>query len=1260
MRRLLLLIALFGVVIGAGLALAQEGEDAEPVPPFDIIQEIGRALPRQIIYDPNFEQYAVVDAYGRLVLMDALTFDVEHVLYTFGNYNDLQFSNDGRWLALAISQRIELFDTATGEEVAQLDTPNEAIRVNGPLTFNADDRVLVFRTVNPAPRSIREFEGQTIEYPWLWYLPAARNEEDSPFRGRVEALPYFDFPFGFELGPDNRIVAALQGRVQVIDALESDVLYDIQTTRFEQEPLRVLFSARDNQIYLRPNDASSLIQVDTQRGELAELPFFQEITTDDLSILGGVELSQQARVIGGEGHTDEIPLLEVWLGDNYFVSDRYNGPLTVTLIDLLVPPASTGDNIQALLFIYNERDEEGRFELRSGRMQQAVLSPDEQTMLVRADLGNGERIIEFDLTTGAWLSNMTPSLRDIGRYSRQGKNRVLAYSADGSVIISDFQRIDVETFRVTDEDLRYARAFDRFFFTEDRDIVTLSGDEWRLWDAETAEVVRREVLNYTGEIVATSNDGYRYLSRDSRFGDATMQVTDLSGGDINQQEVTIDRVRGADVSAVYWNDAWTRFLVTYSDNQYGPYFPGNQLSMYHIEDGQLWFMAGDDLPPPEARSYNWVDDETVVITGSGTEGSIPDRIFGVDYAPNALPQCVVDAFPDQVDEYVLLWERLNYFLRGDDLNRLSQSICENLPATADGVTDLLIPTATPPFATPTPPRRAGVPVCLTGRYPDQADAYAEAWERMTADLSAEQIEETERLICLGIGDFTINPAGAQSDRQVMFINAQGVRSIGDYSLPPERISRPTGPIRDLFEDVMRRSLGTFILGPREEWIAASNLPGELVIYALPITYEQITAPLTATAQSVIATEQFVRALPSATPTFDPVGTARPTLTPTITPIFVPRPDRDTLAQDERGQVENFCPSETLYTIDNLPPDYAPTGRLQAPFSGENLWAVEPEDGRRYQDETIPRCDGDGSITCSFSPDGEWVLARDDSFTPDYALFRPDGSDYRDYFIDYPFSTMRWSGVDTIEYEVELTLTDEDGDEFTVMALQRDILGTEDDPPPWVPDVEINQIPATIVSRQPGGPWVVVYTTYSTGVSPGYKYYLYNIETEEDIYFARRNDRNLLTNWHPHGDWLDYNYDESSGGRSSEWYRWDFETMTNRFVGENYSGTYSNDGRYVAFRRGSDTQPIGVYDTETGLVRTYCLPETGTRRYDGAFHWAPDGRYIALRTFLPEDENEEGVGQHILILDTETGAVVDLTTGAGPIIIWAREPGDYGG
>src|SRR5215510_1350380 len=67
-------------------------------PAFRIEGEIGRALPRKMVYDVNNEHIAVVDAYGRLLLINALDYSTLYVLHEQGDYGDIAFSHDGRWL----------------------------------------------------------------------------------------------------------------------------------------------------------------------------------------------------------------------------------------------------------------------------------------------------------------------------------------------------------------------------------------------------------------------------------------------------------------------------------------------------------------------------------------------------------------------------------------------------------------------------------------------------------------------------------------------------------------------------------------------------------------------------------------------------------------------------------------------------------------------------------------------------------------------------------------------------------------------------------------------------------------------------------------------------------------------------------------------------------------------------------------------------------------------------------------------------------
>lgn len=1261
----LILLIMMGLFISL-VSLAQPSEEEEPPRfSFRIDSEIGRALPRKIIYDPNHDRYAVVDAYNRLLLVDAPTFETQHILYETGQFNDILFSNDGNWFALAVETRIELYNANSGKLVSRLDNLSEALSVVGPLAFSRDDNLLKFEGIYRAPRSIRVRENQTVNVPWLWNLTAARNEGDSTFPRELEAWQFFDYRNGFVITPNDRAIAALPGRLQFLDVYTLEQQFDIPTDRYEADPMRVWTSLRDDKIYIRPTDANTLVQVDTERQVLAETPLYQPLTETDLELLSGIEPSSQAKLIGGD---NTAALKIAFLGDRRTQFDRYgSGDLSVTLIDLILPPATSDDNVVAFLYIFNERTEIGWFEMRTAG-RQMILNPDETELLVRTG-GDNERIITYDIATGQELRRLTPSLRNIGAYNRNNKNRVLDFDSTGTILISDFQRYDAETNAVLAEDLRYSRSFDRFFFTDDStNIITLSGNEWRVWDRITGEVRRREVLNFRGNIIRDSDDGFHFLTQFFETNQDGVEIVNLQnstddtaydnvGEGVTRQTMTFDRIRGSGIDLVIPSPDWQHYLVTYSVNGWGEYPPGNQIAMYSITEGKLWWIAGDDLPPPNERNYGWVDNETVYIYGTGFAIDQPARIFSANYNVTGLPQCIVDRFPEKVDEWINLWERLVYRLRNDRLHDLTLRICADVPDTIESAENFLIPTSTPIPVTVTPIRIEGIPVCLTARYPSETDKYAELWNTIIAGLSEEEIDKTEILICEGIGEIPERYASVSGEflEQTMLIDAQtGVRSTGAFQ-PINNSTASTEPIRIEFEKQTERSLGQFVLSPDENLVASSSLPGELIIYELVTTYETLLAEASATAQIRVNAQNLMGAAPSQTPTFNPVGTARPTLTPTTTPTAIPRPVEQ-VNMPQFGETLNLCPAETLYALEDAPESYTPNGRIHGSVSGDILWTIDPITGERAPDETVPQC-GEG-VTCNFSIDKQWILLVGENFA--YAI-RPDGTDNRGLFgsedpEEYVYvPPMTWIAGDTLEYIVQVEV-EENGRTRLVDAIQRNILGVFPDPDPWIPFASVNELPTEIVARQPNGDLAVVRTQFSTGVGPGYKYYIYNIVTREYEYFARTGSDGLQLRWLPFGERLVYTYDWSSP--YFPWYMYT-EAEGHRLLGNNIRGAMSTEGRYFARATDRRAQPIAIWDSETGLERTYCLPETGARLYNGSFEFSPDSRYVALRAPLPKDEDVEGVGQHLLILNIETGEVVDLSTGFNNIVVWSRDFGTYG-
>jgi hypothetical protein len=842
---------------------------------------------------------------------------------------------------------------------------------------------------------------------------------------------------------------------------------------------------------------------------------------------------------------------------------------------------------------------------------------------------------------------------------------VLAYDRTGTVIVSDFQRFDAATNAVLAEDLRYSRRFDSFYFTEDSaNVVTLAGSEWRVWNVASGEVVRREVVQLDGSRLATSSDGHRFLLQKS-YG---VEIVDLDTEE--RKGVDFERVRGTGIERVVFNPSWTKFLVIYGTNSYGQYYQGNEIALYDLEGGKRWFMAGDDLPASDYREYGWVDEDTVYIYGEGDPNNQIARVFGVDYDATGLPACAVAAYPDALPEWIDLWERLVNNLWPDELHRLSLLLCAELPDDPSAIAQFLLPTATPAFVTPTPIVVAGVPVCLTTKYPDEVERYSAAWRAMTAGLTAAEAAEVEALLCEGIGRVEYYDEGGPQgfERLTMFVDAEtGVRSSGAFQ-PVEIVRRPLGPIAELFERVEGRPLGTAILSPDDQLLAVSGLPGELVIYTLPVPYRALTDQLTATAVTNLERANLVGVLPSPTPTFNLIGTANPTLTPTITPTPFPPPVA-TADLPRRDEQIDLCPAETLYSVANPPEGFAPAGQIVAEYQGSDLWTISPTSGQRRPDPTIPRC-GLG-LNCTYSPDKQWILVEQPE---EIFVVRPDGSDSRQLFAKEPPNEntpanwppppyIIWSGGNTLEYEVTVEV-EREGQRQRVTALQRDILGVFPDPTPWIPEVGVNQLPTQLVRRQPGGPLALVSTEFNTGVGIGTKYYVYDTETGESTYFARTDGHFVFSaRWDPLGRYLYFEYyDERRDGKYVHpriTYVYDSVTDEFRALGVYYGDFASDDRRYAAFTTQRRTYPIGVWDRQTGLVRHYCLPETGARLYSGRFLWSPDRRYLALLAPLPKDETAPGIGQHVMILDIETGAVVDITTGANRLVSWLREPGTYG-
>lgn len=1259
---LILLLAAVGGLSALSPAPARAQTDPTAAPPpvaFQVVGEIGRALPKKFIYDPNFEQMAIVDAYNRLLLVDALDYSTRAVLHERGQYADIQFSHDGRWLAVLYDFTAELWDTRSMQLAASLTDLGNIQQLLPPITFSEDDELLIFFGSYPAPRDLRVTENQRITYPWVWHLPAARGEAASTLPRGLHAIQMLDYPNGFSFAPGDTIVAALPSRLQVLNAHTLEPQREIPTARFEQDPLTLYTSVLDDDMYYR--DSGALVKVDPATGESIAVPvgiqFDAEnsepvIALDAISPIG-------APVIGSPRTTSFHPLHAKLLGENYREQGFYeNQALTITLIDLVEPPVGRQDSVFALIHVENHATGVSYYQLTGANAQQMTIKEDATELLLR--VRQTDEVVRYALPSGELISNFLPALR-MAQYNRAQKNRVLAYDSSGEVVISDFERRDTTSRnQILAQDLRYSRSFDRFFFAPDnQSVVTLAGTEWRQWSVATGEVIRREVVTSPGTIVGESADGFRFIfqftGNDGRTG---MEVLDFGADE--RFRVTFENIPGHGIDHIIPNAAWTRFLVVYSVNEFGPYAPANQIAMYDLHDGYQWLIAGDDLPGVNGRSYRWADDDTVAVIASSLRGAGPERIYGVEYAPNNLPACLAERFPDSQVRLWRRWEYLLYALQEDTLNRFSQMLCENLPDTVDAVVLTMVPSPTPRSITATPLPNTDPVICLRAAFPNDIDDYAALWADLSDGLNASEQAELTRLLCEGVQRGGIGSGGeGVADRQfVMLIDARtGVRAAGNY-VPSDAVYQPLEPIRALFRQTEGRDIGTALLSGDQQFVAASSLPGELVVYRLLRPYQEIVAGVTATAAARYQQANLVVAQATPSPTYEIIGTARPTLTPTPSLTMVPLPEER--YYEEFSSVD-YCPAQTLFDIDSPPVGYDAIGRILAPLQGDVLWGIEVENGTRYEATDVPAC-GVG-VTCELSPDNKWMLARTSG---EIFVARPDGSDRRtlwDFATPSPATPVprdiKWSGPDTLEWTGRVPEVIE-GETYFFNATLRDVLNVFPDPAPFYGINPVNDLPTTLISREPAGPWAVVSTTYNTGIGTGYKYYLQHTETGEERLIAERQHQNITLNWHPLGDRLYYGiYDELAD--ETYWYELNVEIGTHIELGSDVSpnGNWSPDGSLLALYTDYGDYPIATWDYRTGTANFYCIPEDGDRGYDGGFWWSPDNKYLAIRLPLPADENVEGVGQHLLVIKLDTGEVVDLTTGVLDPYVWALDPGGYG-
>jgi WD40 repeat protein len=1254
MRRRWFLIVCLALIAGA--AWTHSAAQNAPPPDFTPILQVGQPPPSGIQYDPMADRFAWVDLAGRLVLVDAPTYQVEHVLYETGAYNAYRFSHDGRYFALAIDRRIELWDTGTGERAAVFEPP--ANLVQGPLHFTPDDRYLLFDSVVPAPQETRRSENDTSIIPYLWDLTAARDEAPSRFSSSETFYPFFNFRNGLVVGANTFLIAGVPRRLQIIDGAGRDfpVIAELESGRLERDPITVWRSASDDWLYADPG-TGQISQIDTQTGTITPLDLGFDIDYRRFDDYDALRFADNARILCGARLTNETPLLRLIFGGDYLQYQNY-APLTVMLLDMLTPMTMESSRGALLLHTFNERSGRGAMELiRPLGILQMHLSPDRTRLLVARDRGALEL---YNLETCLLERTFYPAEPDFSG------TRLLAFNGAGDTIVYDFQRFDANTGEVLAHRAAYTAGFSEFTFGADsRTLLTSRQDgRWTTWDIATGQQAGGFTLNIEGEILRFSPDYARYLTRNDGSGGTEVSIIDLRAETTRTLFVPSDQFINQIIPSVDWE----RLIVTYRDGG---------IAVYTFDGGLRLRVGRDDLPAG-VNSYGWIDIDTIYALGASLPPNDDSSRTSppIEYDPSGLPACLVRAYPDLSPSWRTLWEGLTIRLDWRDLNRLAARLCAAVPPNPDAAILALTPTA--PFryisdATPIPYTIPDVPSCLTRSFQGEATDYAALWREISAGLSPEQRAELAIMICEGLITSvsaieptpTINPnlnvpptptpieaapeslaSDRDSGQMVIVIDVEtGARTLGDYLPPLEPPSVYDAPIYNLdplYEQFFRqynRYPNTARLSPDGQLLAEFTNDGNnfISVYRLARPYSHAAREQMNAMATQRAAQRGIGLAPTATDSFQFLGGLNVTPTPTITPT--PPPLNSSAPADwTPDRVVDLCPARQTYTTATLPPDYAPRGRILAspPTAPSLLWAFEPENGRVYADPLVPPCGW--QTNCLYSLDRRWIARNDAGLV----VSRPDGSDAvvlyppeATIFTPYNFV---WLPDNILRYSIDLYELGLQGRVTFIRHYHADTgLHTEPEAPPPPIQVPIfpeqpthGALPTTTLAEQPGGTLALISTPYD---SSGQKLYLYDRATDAYTYFART-QQGIEAVWHPYGAWLDYAF-------NNVWYRYDPATGTHAHLEGiddvlMFSSERSPDARYRAsfinfnfdandtydadairqLNAGSLPYKLIVVDTRTGAQRRYCLPTTGRTQYPSTpVIWSPDSRYLAFTLFL---------------------------------------------
>ncbi len=1289
-RRISLIAPLFFLLGVAGIVIAQTGNGQ----PFEVVRQIGEPRPQAIQYNRTLDQFIWVAPGGRLQLVDAATLEVQHDLYSNQTYKAVQLNSTGTLLAVAIDLKVDLWNPATGELLETFE-PEGILDIANPIQFAEDDGLLLVNSVVFAPRELRRSENDTVILPWLWDIPNALGQGRSQLPNSTSAYAFFEYRNGLIIGPNDRVIAARPSRLEVLDVsgdATNVVLDTIESDRFEQDPVDAWRSAFNDYMYVLPR-GREFVQINTQDGQARRLNYDQMVTF-------GKPLE-----IGERFATEENSLAQLFLGEGYLANNGYQ-PLQVMLLDVLEPLTQTAATNQFIIYTMDEAT--ARFSIQ--RLTPNILKwtiSDDRTKIAFYRPDN--TIEAYDIASGALIQTIEPAFADFdGR-------AILEFDPTGTQLIYDFQRFDLATGDVVFEELNYNIGFDAYYFDATSDRLTTfnylgeggSSIRWWQWDVASGEVVRRENVQLRGELRDTWHTGDRFLTqvRVTLSGESFTALEIVEVGKDDRPQLIIDNFPNKSLQRVVPSPDWTHALAVYSDNITGQ----TDVAMFSFDEGMQWYITGQDLPPGGFNEFYWADDTTVVIPAGAQSPAQFTIDYGLDYDATGLPACLADAFPEEYLRWVPVWERRVEGLGPGQLNDLTRDICEALP-TAVQVVDEIMTTATPTRVPtrpadfrPTQPVLANIPECITLRFAEDAEQYAEVWREISAGVMGDDLLELETIVCEGLTATGGGGGGANNFANgAMLISMDSSNRIFTQNVP--RPARSPGVPYSLevvrveyerFND-FNRTLNEPKISPDGRLIAQRDGP-YIEILRLNKAYNTMAAEATGTVSVILSQTPApvsVSLRPTVTPTSEFVGQPRPTVTPTITPTSPPLTDA-AIPLEQLNVVEDFCPVDaTLFTLDSPAPDYNPPGTLYAsPLRDEGIFSFDLTTGELVRDLDIPQC----GINCNYSYDQNWILFDGDR----PVITSADGSVVRELVDgvrqELPIASAIWiSGTNVVRFEYAFYSTDGFEPEFFTREYDptQDFFTEPRIPATPTPQPQINELNSTqIIAVQPlEQRYALASTSFNTGRGLGFKYYIIDAQTDEVTYFARRDsqtqDNSINYRWDERGRYLFYRFFDTQ----DEWFVFDAASARHYRYGERLpNGLRSREGRYLAEWGQPDSEEIRerreaglpipqlrVWDTQTGLLRRYCIPETNDANINTPLDWSPDSRYLTFQFNLDANyyddaptpipgttptpfygvPNSEPSFQaeipRTFVLDTETGHVTLISDQINDVLLWVQE------